>query len=324
MTDLAIIPATANTIDTFTASTIDLAIAAWLDSKGKRSGSSKTHKAYSDTLTDFRAALRSKGLDLDSDPRPVRLTAQAWAGASKRGNEVTPATFNQRLAVVSSFYTFANRAELLIGVNPIERVDRRKVQEYASAIPLAANDVKKRMAAIDRGTVEGKRDYALLAVALSTGRRVAELANLRKGDLLLSDGRITLTFRHAKGGKVMTDTLDVRVSKAVIEYLAAACGPDFMSRPTNDPVWISLSHRNNGKPVSSQTVADICERHLGTSKVHALRHTFAHSMEKSGAAASEIQSRLGHESLATTGRYLASLRKADNPHAAALADMFGF
>ena len=56
----------------------------------------------------------------------------------------------------------------------------------------------------------------------------------------------------------------------------------------------------------------LCKQHLGTSKVHATRYTAAHSMEKVGLTVSEIQARLGHKSLATTGRYLASLRRAEN------------
>jgi len=46
-------------------------------------------------------------------------------------------------------------------------------------------------------------------------------------------------------------------------------------------------------------------------------------MEDAGAKVSEIQARLGHESLATTGRYLAALKQADNKHADALATLFG-
>jgi integrase len=43
------------------------------------------------------------------------------------------------------------------------------------------------------------------------------------------------------------------------------------------------------------------------------------ALEDAGAKVSEIQARLGHESLATTGRYLAALRADENPHADALA-----
>lgn len=46
-------------------------------------------------------------------------------------------------------------------------------------------------------------------------------------------------------------------------------------------------------------------------------------MEDAGAKVSEIQERLGHSSLATTGRYLAALRRAENAHADELARRFG-
>jgi integrase/recombinase XerC len=68
-----------------------------------------------------------------------------------------------------------------------------------------------------------------------------------------------------------------------------------------------------------QSIADICTRRLGTSQVHRLRHTFARGMEDAGAKVSDIQARLGHSSLATTGRYLAALKQTENAHGDALA-----
>lgn len=47
-------------------------------------------------------------------------------------------------------------------------------------------------------------------------------------------------------------------------------------------------------------------------------------MENVGAKVTDIQARLGHESLATTGRYLAALKQAENVHAETLASLFGF
>ncbi len=85
-------------------------------------------------------------------------------------------------------------------------------------------------------------------------------------------------------------------------------------------VWVSFAcNRSIGQVLGIPSIADTCLKRLGTSRVHALRHTFARAMEDVGAKASEIQARLGHDSLATTGRYLAALHRADNPHTERLA-----
>ncbi len=55
------------------------------------------------------------------------------------------------------------------------------------------------------------------------------------------------------------------------------------------------------------------------------RHTATDSPApwRTAAKVSDIQSRLGHSSLATTGRYLQALRAAENPQAAALTALLG-
>jgi integrase len=84
-----------------------------------------------------------------------------------------------------------------------------------------------------------------------------------------------------------------------------------------------MAGKSYGQVLGTQAIADICQKHLGTSKVHAMRHTFAHTMEAAGASVSEIQARLGHESLATTGRYLAQLKQDENKHGDVITAMLG-
>ena len=71
---------------------------------------------------------------------------------------------------------------------------------YATAVALEYTEVRRRLKRIDRATLAGKRDYALLAVALQTGRRVAELAGLRWDAVrLLEDGKVKLFWQRTKG-----------------------------------------------------------------------------------------------------------------------------
>jgi integrase len=298
---------------------IDTAIAAWLDEAKRRSGSAKTERAYRDAIAGFRSALQQFGLDLDGDTRALALAAQGWAGQG----DVAPATYNQRLAIVSSFYRYAARSELLDIPNPIARVKRATVEAYANVEALSPETIRQQLGAIDRSDEAGLRDYALLAVALNTGRRVAEVAALRGRDVRLSDtGIVTLYWRRAKGGKTARDTLSRPLSAALLAWLHAAYGQELGTLKEDAPIWTSRSRNSKGRALSTVSCEAICRRHLGV-HFHALRHTFAHLMERSGARVSEIQARLGHSSLATTGRYLAALKSDENPYAEQLARLMG-
>lgn len=301
--------------------TLEQCIAAWIHAKAHRSESKKTAKAYQETLAHFQDLLHGQGIDLDADPAIVAPLAQGWAGMGKHG-EVTPGTFNQRLSILSSFYKYAITHEVL-HVNPIERVERRVMRKYNAAHFLESSAVKEGLAAIDRSIIDGKRDYALLAVALETGRRVSELAGLRYGHLHKHGSTCTVTWIRCKGNKQMTNELAERTTKALYDYLHAHYGSKLGILPANAPVWVSYSPRSAGQAIGIRTIARLCEKYLGTSKVHALRHTWAVTMQRRGAKLSEIGRGLGHSNLKTTSDYLEELLAYENPYARTLEDEFG-
>src|SRR5258706_7798488 len=105
----------------------------------------------------------------------------------------------------------------------------------------------------------------------------------------------------------MRDKLTKPVIEALREYLAFAQLEGYILT-SEEPIWLSFARNDSrGGSLSIQSLANICEKRLGTSKFHTLRHTFAHMMEDAGAKVSDIQARLGHSSIQTTGIYLAAL-----------------
>lgn len=253
----------------------------------------------------------------------IALAAQGWAA---RGAPA-PTTHNRRLAVISSFYSYCLRQGLLRGPHPLQRVERRRVQDYAHARALDRAELAAHLAAIPRETPQGQRDYALLLLALHTGRRAAELAALRCGDLHISSRAIVIHWPHLKGGKTLDDALPLsgehRAPATALRQWLRTC---YGSGPylAEAPVWPSSSRNDSrGKGISPRSIANLCEKWLGMSQVHALRHTFAKAMEEAGATGSEIQARLGHTSLAVTGRYLARLSQSENRHLASLSSLYG-
>lgn len=306
---------------------VDFAVGAWLDEKSKRSGSKQTKIAYSGDISAFRDALRNVGTDLDGDTRAVSLVLQAWASVGQARGSVSPNTYNRRVAAVSSFYRYCQRHMLIRDKldNPALLVERRPVQRYAHATPLMSQFVSERLKRIDVESYQGARDYALLLIGSLTGRRLSEMANLDWGDVVTHGATKTITFRHAKGGKVMRDKLEPEAVEALNQWQDACIGIwgfDYLM-PGESPVWISLSKNGTlGRRLHIKSLERICEKHFGTSKFHALRHTFAHEMEEAGAKVSTIAARLGHENIATTGKYLTALASDENPYAASLVRKF--
>jgi integrase/recombinase XerC len=305
-------------------SALELAILAWLDAKSNKSGSVKTSAIYREYLAGFRAFLNQQAYDLNSDPQVIATLAQAWCGHSLRGKKVAPATFNQRRAVLSSFYAFAKKRGVLSS-NPLELVDGLTTQEYRSARPLNKETVGKALINIPRESLSGARDYALLSILLTTGRRVNELVSLQVSDLAQEGDTLIITWRRTKGGKTMQDEIQPHIARVLIRYLEDWYKVSFsqiaQTYHADAPVWVCLGNRDKGKPLTNVGVSLICKKYLGTSKVHATRHTFAHLMEEAGAKVSEIQAKLGHNNLQTTGRYLAALNSAKNEHADKVAAM---
>jgi integrase len=310
--------------------TIDAAVAEWLAQKETRTGSHKTRQAYADTMRQFRDFLAGGGLDLLSNPIDIARVAALWANqradTSRRpGEDVSPATYNQRLAILSSWYTFVQETYKLDIPNPIADVKKRPVQAYASATPLDPETVADGLLSVNRDGLTGLRDYAILAVALYTGRRAHELVGLRRRDMQITgrkDTRITLTF-HCKGGKIMHDRLDVETSAVLLEYLHAQYGKNLLRLDPGMPLWVSYSRANRGAAISAKTLSNICGEYLDTSKVHALRHTFAVGMVRSGAPITDLAGRLGHTDIKITQVYTKEIMGDENPYGEKLTARFG-
>jgi integrase len=306
--------------------TLESAIAEWLATKELHTGSKRTRRAYETTMRQFRAFLSSGGLDLLGNPLDIKRVATQWANmriGERAGLDVSASTYNVRLAILSSFYAFLQEQYELDIPNPIKDIKKRPVQAYESAEPLEPDIVESGLDVIDRSTPEGRRDYAILAVAIATGRRVSEIAGLRGQDVKMAGKkRIQLTF-HCKGAKVKRDLLDNETSAVLLDYLHTQFGKRLQVIPPDAPVWVSYSNENRGQAISTRTLSKICLRHLGTSKFHALRHTFSDGMIESGAPITELSERLGHTDLKITQLYTAKLRSDNNPYSEKITRRYG-
>ena len=239
----------------------------------------------------------------------------------RRSETLSAATYNQRLAVVSSFYTYLQKEQNWQEQNPIALVRRRTVQAYSKAKALKLQVASKRLARIGNTTPQDLRDFALLWCAIVTGRRVSEIAGIRRQHLTIVDGQpIEIFFPQLKGGKNATITLPREADRALRTWLATLDELPRNEKWDDQAVWVSFSDRSRGKALSVRMLKYIVQQRLKTN-FHSLRHTFAEMMIKAGANIRTLRDLLGHSSLATTDAYLSSQGTRENPYGAELEAM---
>lgn len=319
--------------------------------KAARSQSEKTAKAYLETITAFRIALQERGYDLVMYTREelgwndytfirskIADCASDFAIHSKKPGKtlVAEATRDQRLAILSSFYKYADIRRKVPFSNPISMIERSPVEAYAGAVALTEDHVQNALASLDRTTLTGKRNYALLQVLLNTGGRVGQVQKLTRAALYVSPSRsVTIVFRRTKGNKAIEQELEPRLSTVLIEYLETLYAQPIEQIDAQAPVWTILNDipspenadgsvlYQKGDPLGYGAIRYLCKHVLGTSKVHTTRHTFSLVMLESGATTDDLQEQLNHSDPKTTRKYAKHFQRQKNKHATAVASRFG-
>lgn len=239
--------------------------------------------------------------DLDA-PFVVRFLAHL---ERKRGNSI--ATRNARLAAVHSFFHYlALREPAHAGlIQRVLAIPHKRCEKKLVAF-LTREEFEALLASPDQTTPLGRRDYALLLLAIQTGLRVSEITSLTIQDVRLERGSAHVRCR-GKGRKERVTPLTTQTVKAL-----RACLRDRPDALPGSPLFLS---RRRG-PMSRDAVEYLVEVHranaakkspsLTKKKVspHVLRHTSAMMLLQAGTDRSTIALWLGHESIDTTEIYL--------------------
>lgn len=272
--------------------------------------SSNTIAAYRDT---FRLLLRFAQCRLGKPPARLDLADldAKLIGAflnhleTERHNSVR--TRNARLAAIHSFFKFVavDQPQQAEGIQRILNMPQKRCNRRLITF-LDRLEVEALLAAPDKRTWIGRRDHALLLVAIETGLRVSELIQLRCNDVTLGQGA-NLRCR-GKGRKERCTPLSTASARVLKAWLR--------ERQGRDQDTLFPSSRNPG--LSRDAVERIVTRHtataaqkcpsLGTKRVtpHVLRHTTAVTLLQAGVDRAVIALWLGHEQIETTQMYLAA------------------
>ena len=144
----------------------------------------------------------------------------------------------------------------------------------------------------------GRRDRALLLVALQTGLRNSELVSLRHRDVSLGVGAHVRCF--GKGRKMRCTPLQPDVAEVLAGWLAEQrAGPEDPLSPARAAARSVPKRCSASSPVTPTQPARHAHR-LPDRHAHTLRHTAAMDLLRRGVDLTVIALWLGHESTETT------------------------
>ena len=271
---------------------------------GQRDASPHTVASYRDTICLLlRFAQRRTGkapheLDIDDLDAPL---VGAFLHHLEADRGVSVRTRNARLTAIRSLFGFAayrhpEHAAVIQRVLtiPPKRTDRALVTY------LTEEEMDALLLAPDRTARRGRRDHALLLVALETGLRVSELTALTCGAVHLGTGAHVRC--HGKGRKERITPLRKQTRVGLQAWLTERASPP------GDPLFPGPS----GRPLSRDAIRRLVDRHVATATAscpslaskqvtpHTLRHSCAMTLRRHGVDAATIALWLGHEDVRTT------------------------
>jgi integrase/recombinase XerD len=170
-----------------------------------------------------------------------------------------------------------------------------------SALPkgLEPGQLRRLLAACDRRTATGRRDYAILLLLARLGLRAGEVAHLGLGDVDWRHGEVAIV---GKGNRAERLPLPADVGAAVAAYLR--CGRPRTAEGRSVFVRVHAPHRALTTGGVTMVVFGAAQR-AGLPKMHAhrLRHTAATAMLRAGSSLPEVGQVLRHRSPLTTAIY---------------------
>jgi site-specific recombinase XerD len=273
----------------------------------QRQASPHTIAAYRDTmrlLLDYAAGRLNRQpaqLDIADIDAPL-IGAFLDHLEHVRGNSIR--TRNLRLAAIHSLFGHAQHRHPE-HAEDIARVLAIPPKRTARAIVTFLDDteVDALLAAPDRATWTGRRDHALLLLAIQTGLRASELTGLRRTDVHLGTGPHVSCRGKGRKDRVtpLTPTTVAVLKVWIAERAGDADAPLFPTIRGQRLSRDALERRLAKHVAAAQDATPLPAKRI---TMHTLRHTAAMRLMHAGVDTTVIALWLGHERVDTTQIYL--------------------
>jgi integrase/recombinase XerC/integrase/recombinase XerD len=269
----------------------------------KESSKSTYHRA----LKPFFAHLQAKGILI-----PTRGDILQFKGFLERQG-LSPLTISGYIVAIRKFFEWTEDGNLYPNISKKIKGTKR-VQGFRKDA-LSVDQLKGLLNSIDKNSLPGKRDYALLNLMIRTGLRTIEIVRANIQDVKRERGEAILSIQgKGRDSKDEFVLLTEETLKPIEEYLQARS-----QVKGGEPLFASLSDKNNGQRLTTRSVSRIVKEHLrgiglndGRLSAHSLRHTAITLSLIAGASLQEAQAMARHSSIATTLLYAHNLDRLNN------------
>ena len=244
-------------------------------------------------------------------------------------------TIYNRISALSQFYEYLRNE---VGMMKFIPINPAKVSLPKATKPFQSESVKAlsreelgRLLGIVANHAQNKhpvhlRDNAILQFYVATGKRRAEIINLRGDSIEIKDGRFFIRAK-VKGGFFLNFELDDETTKnALFAYLEATGRTDIFAKDA--PVW--LRHDKGAKAAKNAGLTShgfalrmgiyAVEAGIKGFHIHRLRHTFAKIVSEYSESMAETQEALGHSNIKTTQIYVQRLAVKKDKHSKSIRD----
>ncbi|WP_430937352.1 tyrosine-type recombinase/integrase [Saccharicrinis sp. 156] len=268
----------------------------------------KTVHSYTIYLHSFYLYLNNAGIRQIKDFNACSLLSYV-----KQMDQTASAKQHVTLNILRIFFRYLHEH----GILPADysQVVPKDSYKESDKLPSTFTDeeIKAILNAIDRGSPKGKRDYAMLLIAMRLGLRASDITGLRFENIIWE--RNVISIEQQKTGEPLELPLLPEIGNAIIDYLKHG-------RPVSKAPQCFLRAQAPYVPITYSCLGNVVVRYMRLAGIncvkrkhgpHALRHCFASALLKEKVPLPVISELLGHKNMSSSMGYLrvdlASLRE---------------
>ena len=186
--------------------------------------------------------------------------------------------------------------------NPMDLVETPRIGRKLPPT-LSTEEIDMLIGAINKSSLEGQRNVAIIETLYGCGLRVSELIDLKISDLFFEEGFIKVLGKGNKERFVPVNPQTEKFLKIYLQEVRPLQKPQVLAA---DTVFLNRRGQGLSRAMIFTIVKDLAVLiHLQKNiSPHSFRHSFATHLLENGADLRVIQQLLGHESITTTEIYM--------------------